>query len=45
MARSWSPPGVLDPFNGHPDETHHPEVAWLALATVSAETRHLGEQA
>jgi len=35
---------VLDPFNGHPGETHHPEVAWQALATVSAATRHLGEQ-
>ncbi len=34
---------VLDPFNGHPGETHHPEVAWQALATVSAGTRHLGE--
>jgi alkanesulfonate monooxygenase SsuD/methylene tetrahydromethanopterin reductase-like flavin-dependent oxidoreductase (luciferase family) len=34
---------VLDPFNGHPGETHHPEVAWQALATVSARTRHLGE--
>jgi len=34
---------VLDPFNGHPGETHHPEVAWQALATVSAGTRHLRE--
>src|SRR5258707_1077286 len=34
---------VLDPFNGHPGETHHPEVAWQALATVSAGTRPLGE--
>jgi alkanesulfonate monooxygenase SsuD/methylene tetrahydromethanopterin reductase-like flavin-dependent oxidoreductase (luciferase family) len=34
---------VLDPFNGHPGETHHPEVAWQALATVAAGTRHLGE--
>ncbi len=34
---------VLDPFNGHPGETHHPEVAWQALATVSAGPRHLGE--
>jgi alkanesulfonate monooxygenase SsuD/methylene tetrahydromethanopterin reductase-like flavin-dependent oxidoreductase (luciferase family) len=34
---------VLDPFNGHPGETHHPEVAWQALATVRAGTRHLGE--
>jgi hypothetical protein len=24
-------------------ETHHPEVAWQALATVSAGTRYLGE--
>jgi hypothetical protein len=35
---------VLDPFNGHPDETHHPEAAWYALATVAANARHLGEQ-
>jgi alkanesulfonate monooxygenase SsuD/methylene tetrahydromethanopterin reductase-like flavin-dependent oxidoreductase (luciferase family) len=34
---------VLDPFNGDPGETHHPEVAWQALATVSAGTRDLGE--
>ena len=34
---------VLDPFNGDPDETHRPEVAWQALATVSAGARHLGE--
>jgi alkanesulfonate monooxygenase SsuD/methylene tetrahydromethanopterin reductase-like flavin-dependent oxidoreductase (luciferase family) len=34
---------VLDPFNGHPGETHHPEVAWQALATVSAGPRHPGE--
>jgi hypothetical protein len=34
---------VLDPFNGHPGETHHPEAAWQALATVRAGTRHLGE--
>jgi alkanesulfonate monooxygenase SsuD/methylene tetrahydromethanopterin reductase-like flavin-dependent oxidoreductase (luciferase family) len=27
---------VLDPFNGDPRETCHPEVAWKALATVSA---------
>lgn len=27
---------VLDPFNGDPRETHHPEVAWRMLATVSA---------
>jgi alkanesulfonate monooxygenase SsuD/methylene tetrahydromethanopterin reductase-like flavin-dependent oxidoreductase (luciferase family) len=27
---------VLDPFNGDPRETHHPEVAWRALATVAA---------
>jgi alkanesulfonate monooxygenase SsuD/methylene tetrahydromethanopterin reductase-like flavin-dependent oxidoreductase (luciferase family) len=26
---------VLDPFNGDPDETAHPEVAWQALATVA----------
>jgi len=34
---------VLDPFNGDPGETQHPEVAWQALATVSAGTHHLGE--
>ena len=34
---------VLDPFNGDPAETHRPEVAWQALATVSAGARHLGE--
>lgn len=27
---------VLDPFNGDPAETLHPEVAWQALATVVA---------
>ena len=27
---------VLDPFNGGPDETLHPETAWQALATVAA---------
>ncbi len=27
---------VLDPFNGDPDETRHPEVAWQALAAVAA---------
>ena len=27
---------VLDPFNGDPDETRHPEVAWAALAAVAA---------
>ncbi len=27
---------VLDPFNGDPDETYHPETAWQALATVAA---------
>src|SRR5215831_8549181 len=35
---------VLDPFNGDPDETRHPEAAWHALATVSASARHLGEK-
>ena len=35
---------VLDPFNGDPDETRHPEAAWHALAAVSATARHLGEQ-
>ena len=27
---------VLDPFNGDPGETRHPEVAWRALAAVRA---------
>jgi probable F420-dependent oxidoreductase len=35
---------VLDPFNGDPEETHHPEAAWHALAAVSAKARHLGEK-
>jgi hypothetical protein len=26
---------VLDPFNGDPDETSHPQAAWQALATVA----------
>jgi alkanesulfonate monooxygenase SsuD/methylene tetrahydromethanopterin reductase-like flavin-dependent oxidoreductase (luciferase family) len=26
---------ILDPFNGDPDETAHPEAAWQALATVA----------
>jgi hypothetical protein len=34
---------VLDPFNGDPGETHRPEAAWQALATVSAGIRHLRE--
>src|SRR5690349_14444179 len=34
---------VLDPFNGDPDETRHPEAAWHALAAVSARAHHLGE--
>src|SRR5258708_12238001 len=34
---------VLDPFNGHPGEPHHPQLAWQALATVSAGPRHLSE--
>jgi alkanesulfonate monooxygenase SsuD/methylene tetrahydromethanopterin reductase-like flavin-dependent oxidoreductase (luciferase family) len=34
---------VLDPFNGDPDETRHPEVAWQALAAVTARARQLGE--
>jgi hypothetical protein len=25
---------VLDPFNGDPEETSHPEATWRALATV-----------
>jgi alkanesulfonate monooxygenase SsuD/methylene tetrahydromethanopterin reductase-like flavin-dependent oxidoreductase (luciferase family) len=29
---------VLDPFNGDPAETLHPEVAWQALATLLART-------
>src|SRR6185312_15137759 len=35
---------VLDPFNGDPGETHHPEAAWYALAAVSARARHLREK-
>jgi hypothetical protein len=35
---------VLDPFNGDPDETRHPEAAWHALATISARVRDLGER-
>ncbi|MER5646455.1 LLM class flavin-dependent oxidoreductase [Streptosporangium sp. NPDC002524] len=27
---------VLDPFDGDPEETRHPEVAWRALAAVAA---------
>lgn len=27
---------LLDPYVGDPDETHHPETAWQALATVAA---------
>ncbi|MFF0520805.1 LLM class flavin-dependent oxidoreductase [Actinomadura nitritigenes] len=27
---------LLDPYLGDPDETHHPETAWQALATVAA---------
>lgn len=27
---------VLDPYHGDPEETHHPEVAWRALAAVAA---------
>jgi alkanesulfonate monooxygenase SsuD/methylene tetrahydromethanopterin reductase-like flavin-dependent oxidoreductase (luciferase family) len=34
---------VLDPFSGDPGETHRPETAWQALATVAAAARHLGE--
>jgi hypothetical protein len=30
---------VLDPFNGDPRETCHPDVAWRALAAVSAAYR------
>ncbi|MFP3961599.1 LLM class flavin-dependent oxidoreductase [Actinomadura fulvescens] len=30
---------LLDPFNGDPDETLHPEPAWQALATVAANVR------
>src|SRR5262245_32982244 len=39
---------VLDPFNGDPGETCHPEVAWQALATVAARwnagTDHTGTE-
>ncbi|MFI6293222.1 LLM class flavin-dependent oxidoreductase [Nonomuraea sp. NPDC050790] len=31
---------LLDPFNGDPDETLHPEVAWKDLAAVSARWEH-----
>jgi alkanesulfonate monooxygenase SsuD/methylene tetrahydromethanopterin reductase-like flavin-dependent oxidoreductase (luciferase family) len=35
---------VLDPFNGDPHETHHPQAAWQMLATLAAcwdqDTRH-----
>jgi len=35
---------VLDPFNGDPHETSHPQAAWQMLATLSAcwdqDTRH-----
>ena len=34
---------VFDPFGSDPDETHHPQVAWSALAVVSARARHLRE--
>ncbi|HEY2305089.1 MAG TPA: LLM class flavin-dependent oxidoreductase [Streptosporangiaceae bacterium] len=34
---------VLDPFNGDPGETQHPEVAWQALATVRAGMPNRGE--
>ncbi|MER5307241.1 LLM class flavin-dependent oxidoreductase [Streptomyces sp. NPDC002773] len=30
---------VLDPYQGDPRETHHPQAAWQALATVAAHTR------
>jgi alkanesulfonate monooxygenase SsuD/methylene tetrahydromethanopterin reductase-like flavin-dependent oxidoreductase (luciferase family) len=35
---------VLDPFNGDPDETNHPEVAWHALAAVAARVRRPPEE-
>src|SRR5262249_44534897 len=35
---------VLDPFGGDPAETRRPETAWQALATLSARTRHPGEE-
>lgn len=31
---------VLDPFQGDPAETKHPEVAWQALATVAGNWNH-----
>ena len=35
---------VLDPFNGDPDETYHPETAWQALTTVAASwNQHAGD--
>ena len=35
---------VLDPFNGDPDETRHPETAWHALAAVAARVRNTKER-
>lgn len=34
---------VLDPFNGDPDETRRPEVAWHALAAVAEHRDHITE--
>jgi alkanesulfonate monooxygenase SsuD/methylene tetrahydromethanopterin reductase-like flavin-dependent oxidoreductase (luciferase family) len=34
---------VLDPFNGDPGETLHPEAAWQALATVAARRSELAD--
>lgn len=36
LRRAGAETVVLDPYNGDPDETLRPEVAWQALATVAA---------
>ena len=36
---------VLDPFNGDPEETLHPEAAWQALAAVAARRGKATDQA
>jgi alkanesulfonate monooxygenase SsuD/methylene tetrahydromethanopterin reductase-like flavin-dependent oxidoreductase (luciferase family) len=35
---------VLDPFNGDPNETHHPQSAWQALATVASHWDLMSDQ-
>jgi Luciferase-like monooxygenase len=39
LAQLGSSTVIFDPFHGDPRETHHPETAWHALATVSAAYR------